>query len=194
MTPWEPVSEKFGTGKKSQNRYRKNLVPEILTVFPVVNRNKHWHPLIFLKRFSVISRDKHRHPLIFLRGFLVISRNKHQHPLIFYGRFPVIGKNKQGKVEPVARGSSGPKNSILGQRRLDYRNLDFHCQNFGLKYLWWVTGIVNFSRGIGTGIGKKWYRKKVSEPVSVKFGIGKKSRNRYRKNFVPEKSTGTCIV
>ena len=37
----EPVSEKFGTGKKSQNRYRKNLVPEILRVFPVVNRNKH---------------------------------------------------------------------------------------------------------------------------------------------------------
>ena len=28
---------------------------------------------------------------------------------------------------------------------------------------------------------------KVSEPVSVKFGIGKKSRNRYRKNLVPKK-------
>ena len=41
-----------------------------------------------------------------------------------------------------------------------------------------------------------WYRnryrknlvpEKVSEPVSVKFGIGKKSRNRYRKNLVPKK-------
>jgi len=51
-----------------------------------------------------------------------------------------------------------------------------------------------FSGSIGTGIGKNWYRKKVSEPVSVKFGIGKKSRNRYRKNLVPEKSTGIGIV
>ena len=85
----EPVSKKIGTGKKSRNRYRKNLVPEkslgtgigkkksqnryqknlvpeILRVFPVVNRNNHWHPLIFLRGFSVISTDKHRHPLIFL--------------------------------------------------------------------------------------------------------------------------------
>ena len=34
---------------------------------------------------------------------------------------------------------------------------------------------------------------KVLEPVSVKFGIGKKSRNRYRKNLVPKKSPGTGI-
>ena len=41
-----------------------------------------------------------------------------------------------------------------------------------------------------------WYRnryrknlvpKKLSEPVSVKFSTGKKSRNRYRKNLVPKK-------
>ena len=46
-----------------------------------------------------------------------------------------------------------------------------------------------------------WYKKKVtepesekvSEPVSKKFGTGKKSRNRYRKNLVPEKSLGTGI-
>ena len=30
-----------------------------------------------------------------------------------------------------------------------------------------------FSAGIGTGIEKIWYRKKVSEPVSEKFGTGK---------------------
>ena len=48
-------------------------------------------------------------------------------------------------------------------------------------------GIFHISGGIGTGIGKIWYRKKVSEPVSVKFGTGKKSRNRYQKNLVPEK-------
>ena len=47
--------------------------------------------------------------------------------------------------------------------------------------------------GIGTGIGKIWYRKKVSEPVSVKFGIGEKSRDRYCKNLVPGKSNGTGI-
>ena len=55
--------------------------------------------------------------------------------------------------------------------------------------------------GTGTGIGnfsfflvvsepvseKIWHRKKVSEPVSVKFGIAKKSWNRYRKDLVPKK-------
>ena len=56
-----------------------------------------------------------------------------------------------------------------------------------------IPGIGNFSFfcGIGTGIGKNWYRKKVSEPVSENFGTGKKSRNRYRKNLVPEKGLGT---
>ena len=43
----------------------------------------------------------------------------------------------------------------------------------------------------GGGIGTNWYRKKVLELVSVKFGTGKKSRNRYRKNLVPGKSIGT---
>ena len=33
---------------------------------------------------------------------------------------------------------------------------------------------------------KNWYRKKVSEPVSEKVGTGKKYRNRYQKNLVPE--------
>ena len=33
----------------------------------------------------------------------------------------------------------------------------------------------------------------VSEPVSEKFGTGKKSRNRYRSNLVSEKSLGTGI-
>ena len=56
-----------------------------------------------------------------------------------------------------------------------------------------VPGIFHLFGGIGTGIGKKWYRKKVSEPVSEKFGTGKKSRNRYRKNLVPEKGLGTGI-
>ena len=56
-----------------------------------------------------------------------------------------------------------------------------------------VPGIFNFFGGIGTGIGTNWYRKKVSEPVSVKFGTDKKSRNRYRRNLVPEKSLGTGI-
>ena len=36
-------------------------------------------------------------------------------------------------------------------------------------------------KSIGTSIGKSWYRKKVSEPVSEKVGTGKKCRNRYRK-------------
>ena len=42
-----------------------------------------------------------------------------------------------------------------------------------------VPGIFHIFGGIGTGIEKNWYRKK--------------SRNRYRKNLVPEKSLGTSI-
>ena len=49
-----------------------------------------------------------------------------------------------------------------------------------------------------TGTGNSRYREffiflVVSEPVSKKIGTGKKSRNRYRKNLVPEKSLGTGI-
>ena len=35
-----------------------------------------------------------------------------------------------------------------------------------------VPGIFHFFGGIGTGIGKIWYQKKVSEPVSEKFDPG----------------------
>ena len=70
-----------------------------------------------------------------------------------------------------------------------------------------VPGIFHIFGGIGTGIGNYWYRKKVSEPVSEKFGTGKslgtgnekiwnrkKYRYRYRKYLVPDKSIGICIV
>ena len=59
-----------------------------------------------------------------------------------------------------------------------------------MKYRYWgfpVLGVFHFFGGIGTGIGTNWYRKKVLEPVSVKFGTDKKSWNRYRQNLVPEK-------
>merc|ERR1712141_618753 len=56
-----------------------------------------------------------------------------------------------------------------------------------------VPGIFIFFGGIGTGIGKIWYRKKVPVSVSEKFGTGKKYQYRYRKNLVPEKSTSIGI-
>ena len=57
------------------------------------------------------------------------------------------------------------------------------------------TGIfLFFSGGIGTGTAKIWYWKQVLESVSVKFGIGKKSQNWYRKKFATEKSTGFGIL
>ena len=40
---------------------------------------------------------------------------------------------------------------------------------------------------MGTSTGIFSFFLVVSEPVSVKFGIGKKSQNRYRKNLVPKK-------
>ena len=44
-----------------------------------------------------------------------------------------------------------------------------------------VPGIFLFFGGIGTGIRKIWYRKKVPVSVSEKFGTGKKYRNWYWK-------------
>jgi len=43
-------------------------------------------------------------------------------------------------------------------------------------------------------LGKIWYRKKVLEPVSKKFGPNKKYRYRYQKYLVPEESVGIGIV
>merc|ERR1712242_628106 len=58
------------------------------------------------------------------------------------------------------------------------------------SFFWWYRNRYRDKlvpeKSLGTGIGKIWYRDKVSEPVSEKFGTGKKSRNRYRKFFVPE--------
>ena len=48
-----------------------------------------------------------------------------------------------------------------------------------------VPGIFHFFGGIGTGIGTNWYRKKILEPVSGKFGTEKKSPD--------QKSTGIGI-
>ena len=55
---------------------------------------------------------------------------------------------------------------------------DFRRQNFGILkiyngYRYRNREFFIFSGGIGTGIGKIWYRKKVSEPVSEKFGTEK---------------------
>ena len=63
----------------------------------------------------------------------------------------------------------------------DYQSVTYRYREFP------VPGIFIFFGGIGTGIGKIWYRKKVPVSVSEKFGTGKKYRNRYRKNLVPEK-------
>ena len=66
------------------------------------------------------------------------------------------------------------------------------------EFFWWYRNRYRkklaLEKSLGTGIGKIWYRKKVPEPVSEKFGTGKKYRYRYRKYLVPEKSIGTGIV
>ena len=40
------------------------------------------------------------------------------------------------------------------------------------KVLQPVSEKISTGKSLGTDIGKTWYRKKVSEPVSVKFGTG----------------------
>ena len=52
----------------------------------------------------------------------------------------------------------------------------------------WDSKIYDVYRtGTGTVPGNCSFFLVVSEPVSEKIGTGKKSRNRYRKNLVPEK-------
>merc|ERR1712018_495124 len=68
------------------------------------------------------------------------------------------------------------------------------------SFFWWYRNRYRKKlapeKSLRTGIGKNWYRKKVSEPVSVKFctrkstgtgiekfGTGKKYRYRYRLKF-----------
>ena len=45
------------------------------------------------------------------------------------------------------------------------------------SFFWWYRNRYRKKlvpeKSLGTGIGKIWYRKKVSEPVSEKFGTGK---------------------
>ena len=53
-----------------------------------------------------------------------------------------------------------------------------------------VPGIFHFFSGIGAGIGKKWYRKKVSEPVSEKFGTEKSTGARVEARVVDEAGGG----
>ena len=51
------------------------------------------------------------------------------------------------------------------------------------SFFWWYRKKLVPEKSLGTGIGKIWYRKKVPEPVSEKFGTGKKYRYRYRLKF-----------
>ena len=82
------------------------------------------------------------------------------------------------------------------------------CQSVTHRYREFpVPGFFHFFGGIGTGIGTNWYRKKVSEPVSEKFGTGADFfcqhfgirnisngyRNRYREFVIFSGGTGTGI-
>ena len=61
------------------------------------------------------------------------------------------------------------------------------------EFFWWYRNRYRKKlvpeKSLGTGIGKIWYRKKVSEPVSEKFGTEKKYRCQYRLKFF-----GTVIL
>merc|ERR1712130_455474 len=65
------------------------------------------------------------------------------------------------------------------------------------SYFWWYRNRYRKKlvpeESLGTGIGKIWYWKKVSEPVSEKFGTGKKSRNRYQKKFGTGKKVSVSV-
>ena len=124
----EPVSEQIGTGKKSRNRYRSNLVP--------------------IKSLGTGIGE------------------------IWY---------RKKVSEPVSE-------------KFD-TGTEFRCQNLGIlkiyngyryrigtgtenfSFLWWYRNRYRKNlvpeKSLGTGIGQIWYRKKVSEPVSEKFGTEK---------------------
>ena len=131
------VSEKIGTGKKSRNRYPKNLVPE---KSPGTGIGKIW----YRKKVSEPVSDKFGTGTYFRRQNLGILK-------IYKGyRYRIgAGTGKFSFFQVVS-------------------------ENFG-------TG-----KSLGTGIGKIWYRKKVSEPVSEKFGTGKSLGTGIGNFFVPK--------
>ena len=59
-----------------------------------------------------------------------------------------------------------------------------------VHFFWWYRNRYRKKlvpeKSLGTGIGKIWYRKKVPEPVSEKFGTGKKYQYRNRKYLAPD--------
>ena len=59
------------------------------------------------------------------------------------------------------------------------------------SFFWWYRNRYRKKlvpeKSLGTGIGKIWYRKKVSEPVSEKFSTGKSLGTGIGKILVPEK-------
>ena len=81
------------------------------------------------------------------------------------------------------------------------QSVTYRCREFPVLGIFHFVGGIgtsiatnwNSKKSFGTGIRNNWYWKKVSEPVSVKFGIEKKSWNRYREDLVPTKSTGISI-
>ena len=53
-----------------------------------------------------------------------------------------------------------------------------------------VSEKIGTGKSLGTGIGKIWYRKKVSEPVSEKFGTEKSTGARVEARVVDEAGGG----
>ena len=54
---------------------------------------------------------------------------------------------------------------------MQYKGLQPECDKF--SFFWWYRKNLVPEKSLGTGIGQIWYRKKVSEPVSEKFGTEK---------------------
>ena len=93
----------------------------------------------------------------------------------------------------------------------DQKSIDTGCflKIFNFSFFWWYRNRYRKNlvpeKSLGTGIGKIWYRKKVSEPVSEKFGTGADFccqnfgiqkisngyRNRYREFFIFSGGIGT---
>ena len=199
----KPVSEKFGTGKKSRNRYRSNLVPIKSLGTGIV---KIW----YRKKVSEPVSEKFYTGTEFRRqnlGILKIYngyRYRYQDFLFFwwyrsrYRKSLVPEKVSLPVSEKFDTGTEFRRQN-LGILKIynGYRcRIGTGTENF--SFFWWYRNRYRKNlvpeKSLGTGIGQIWYREKVSEPVSEIFGTEKSYRYRYRKYLVLEKSIGIGIV
>ena len=96
--------------------------------------------------------------------------------------FRSSAETSKARLNPLHGGRQGQKIAFLASAGWIIEILIFIAKIFDSNIYDGYERELFFSRGIG----KKWYRKKVSEPVSEKFGTGKSLRTGIEKIWYRE--------